>query len=138
MNRNMMKNRERVWGNIGRADDSWELLSGGNWIPTCCSLGNLLMNRRKRRLWKRDDKKAGRMKTCLCNVQASCQGIHFIHKTPEHVQPQAEQSVLTQPRGKREESSHSTYLLFAFFPPLFFSPYFSKAELQVSDQCCQD
>lgn len=31
-----------------RAGDSWELLSDGNWTPTCCSLGSLLMNSRER------------------------------------------------------------------------------------------
>lgn len=42
-----------------RADDSWELLSDGNWIPTCCSLRSLLMNRKEREQQRRDGRKAG-------------------------------------------------------------------------------
>lgn len=64
MSINVVKNKRESEskGASDRADDSWELLSGGNWILTCCSLGNLLMNRTKTRLWRRDGRKAGRRK----------------------------------------------------------------------------
>lgn len=65
------------------ADDSWELLSDGNWTPTCCSLGSLWW------IGSREGSGGGR-ENLAASVMYST-GVHFIHKTPEHAQPKSEQ-----------------------------------------------
>lgn len=41
------------------------MLSDGNWTPTCCSLGSLLMNRRERGQRRRDGKDGRRKLSCV-------------------------------------------------------------------------
>lgn len=50
---------------IRKDDDSRELLSDGNWTPTCCSLGSLLMNRSERGQQRRNGKQETMRPSCV-------------------------------------------------------------------------
>jgi len=64
---------------LERAEDSWELLSGGNWIPTCCSLGSLMIKRKEIGQQRRDGKEGKRKPLCVMYGQCAKVSVSFIN-----------------------------------------------------------
>lgn len=108
------------------ADDSWELLSDGNWTPTCCSLGSLLMNRRERGQRRRDGKEDRRKPSCVMHGRGAKASISFTKPwaCPTLVWTICSYSALGRKDRKASLTPSPCLLLPSSVPSLFFFPVF--------------
>lgn len=115
------RERDREWASE-RADDSWELLSDGNWTPTCCSLGSLLMNRRERGQRRRDGKEDRRKPSCVMYGHGAKASISFTK--PLSMSNLRLNNLLLSPGEKGQEATltppSACSLLSSSHPPFFF------------------
>lgn len=103
------------------ADDSWGLLSDGNWTPTCCSLGSLLMNRKERGQRRRDEKEGRRKPSCVMHGHSAKASISF---TKPWACPTSGWTICSYSAQGRQDRELLLHLICGFYPPLFFLCFF--------------